>query len=87
MKTIGLFEIKTKLSRICDDVATTGESVLVTRRGKPLVRIVPIQLPPKGSSVWDSREGFLTGRPLAEDFVVPERKVDTIYNPMESSGK
>jgi prevent-host-death family protein len=42
MKTAGIFEAKTKLSELCDEVARTGEPVLVTRRGKPLVRIDPI---------------------------------------------
>jgi len=42
MKTAGIFEAKTKFSQLCDEVARTGESVMVTRRGKPLVRIDPI---------------------------------------------
>ena len=43
MKTIGIFEAKTKLSDICDEVARTGLPVLVTRRGTALVRIEPVQ--------------------------------------------
>ena len=43
MKTIGIFEAKTKLSDICDEVARTGLPVLVTRRGMALVRIEPVQ--------------------------------------------
>jgi prevent-host-death family protein len=42
MKTIGIFEVKTRLSEICEAVAETHEPVTVTRRGKPLVRIDPI---------------------------------------------
>ena len=45
MKTIGIFEAKTKLSVICDEIARTGEPVVVSRRGKPLVTIAP---PPAG---------------------------------------
>jgi len=41
MKTVGLFEAKTKLSEICAYVADRGDSVIVTRRGKPWVRIEP----------------------------------------------
>ena len=87
MKSIGLFEIKTKLSQICDDVAKTGESVLVTRRGIPLVRIDPIQQSPRGSSVWDSRDEFLSDLPMTDDFVVPERNTDAIHNPLEPDDK
>lgn len=43
MKTVGIFEAKTRLSEICEVVAETHEPVTVTRRGKPLVRIDPIE--------------------------------------------
>ena len=33
MKTVGIFEAKTKLSEICDEVARSGVGVVVTRRG------------------------------------------------------
>ena len=41
MKTVGMFEAKTKFSEICQDVARTGLSVLITRRGEPFVQIDP----------------------------------------------
>ena len=37
MKSVGMFEAKTRFSEICDEVARTGSSVTVTRHGKPLV--------------------------------------------------
>ncbi len=42
MKCVGLFEAKTKLSEICDQVAKTHVPVTITRRGVALVRIEPI---------------------------------------------
>jgi prevent-host-death family protein len=42
MRMIGLFEAKTKLSEICEEVAKTHAPVTITRRGKPLVCIEPI---------------------------------------------
>jgi prevent-host-death family protein len=42
MKMIGIFEAKTKLSEICEEVAKTRVPVTVTSRGKALVRIDPI---------------------------------------------
>lgn len=43
MKSVGLFEAKTKFSEICDDVVRTCEPVTITRRGRPVVRIVPVE--------------------------------------------
>lgn len=42
MKTIGIFEAKTKLSDICNEVARTHLPVIITRRGAALVRIEPM---------------------------------------------
>jgi len=42
MKTIGIFEAKTRLSEVCEEVAKTHEPITVTKRGKPPVRIDPI---------------------------------------------
>lgn len=41
MKTIGIFEAKTNLSKIAESVARTGQAVTFTRRGEPLVDLVP----------------------------------------------
>lgn len=45
-KTMPISKAKTHLLAVADRVASTGESVVVTRRGKPLVRLVPIEPPP-----------------------------------------
>jgi len=42
MKWIGIFEAKTRLPGICDEVVASGTPVTVSRRGKPLVVISPI---------------------------------------------
>ncbi len=41
-KTVGIFEAKTKFSELCEQVARTGKEIVVTRRGKSVVRIVPV---------------------------------------------
>lgn len=41
MKTIGLFDAKTRLSELCREVEETGEEFLITRRGQAIARIVP----------------------------------------------
>lgn len=82
MKAFGIFEIKTKLSSICEDVARTGESVLITKRGKPFVKIDPIYPGVDSiSPVWEAREKFERENMLDYDFEVPSRKADPVFNP------
>jgi prevent-host-death family protein len=85
MKSVGLFEAKTKLSEICDAVARTGRAVQVTRRGKPWVVIAPNTDVAPRESVWARRKEFeRVHGPLDEDFELPERKIDrrTWDNPL-----
>ena len=71
-QSVGLFEAKTRLSELCERVASTGESIVITRRGKPLVRIDPIDR--DVPCVWDDRERYIAdkGR-FREEFELPER--------------
>ena len=39
MRTVGLFEAKNKLSELAN-LAASGEEVIITRHGKPLVKLV-----------------------------------------------
>ena len=76
MSPIGLFEAKTKLSEICARVAANGETVIVTRRGKPLVQIVPIESHrSRHKSVWERRAEYEKkhGR-LREEFDLPPKE-------------
>lgn len=41
-ETVGMFDAKTHFSEIVDRVQREGRSVTVTRRGRPVVRICPI---------------------------------------------
>jgi prevent-host-death family protein len=42
-KQIAAAEFKAKCLQIMDHVASAGQPVVVTKRGKPIVRIVPIE--------------------------------------------
>src|SRR6266487_2937131 len=84
MTTIGLFEAKTKLSELCEQVAKRREAVVITRRGRPLVRIEPVG-PGKGmsSSVWDSRAAWEKKHgPLREAFEPPARATTDFAAPL-----
>ena len=76
VKTIGIFEVKTRISEIFGQVKETGEPIVVTRRGQPMVKIVPAD--PPGSEVWLQRESYLKeAGPLAEELDAPSRSYDT----------
>jgi antitoxin (DNA-binding transcriptional repressor) of toxin-antitoxin stability system len=84
MKSVGLFEAKTKLSEICRKVATSGQGVVVTLRGKPMVRIEAVNRPTKGRSVWDRRAAYIKKkRPLRVDFDLPKRRRKMWRDPLE----
>lgn len=40
--SVGLFEAKTHLSELVDQVARGGDEILITKRGKPVARLVPL---------------------------------------------
>lgn len=42
MKTFGAYETKTRLSELLDMVEK-GESIVITKRGQPVAKIVPFQ--------------------------------------------
>ena len=59
MRTMGAGEFKAKCLAVMDEVQETGQPVLITKRGKPVARIVP--MPPtqgiigamRGSVLWE----------------------------------
>ena len=82
MRTVGIFEAKAKLSEICDRVARSGEGIVVTRRGKPLVRIEPADT--DKHSVWEDRAEYIAHRgKMNEEFDVPDRSRDVPASPLD----
>lgn len=70
MKEIGIFEAKTKLSEICARVAETQEEYVVTRRGKPIARILPPlpeEKPKRRNIIEDMAETERLYGPMPED--------------------
>jgi len=63
---VSIHDAKAQFSRICENVATTGTEVVVSRHGKPLVRIIPFE-PPRGF-VFGAAKGRFT---VADDFDAP----------------
>lgn len=66
MTTIGAGRFKNQCLAILDDVARTRRAVIVTKRGKPVAKLVPIDVPARprglaGSVVRESGDPFSTG--------------------------
>jgi prevent-host-death family protein len=80
MKALGIFDVKTRLSEVCDDVAESGESVLITKRGRPHVVISPVPREGAGGSeVWEQRARY--AHLATEEFPAIEREPEPPYNP------
>ena len=50
---IGASEFKAKCLRLLDEVAQDGESVVITKRGKPVARLVPVEPEAESASYGD----------------------------------
>jgi len=75
MKEMGLFDAKNRFSELCANVSATLEPVLITRRGKPLVRVVPLEASARRSDIWSSvEEGRRKYGPLVDELELPERR-------------
>ena len=62
-KTVNMHEAKTHLSRLVE-AAAKGESFIIARAGKPLVKVTALDAPESGAQ---RRLGFLAG-----EFAVPD---------------
>ena len=56
MKRMTASEFKARCLSVMDDIQATGEPVVVTKRGKPVVKVVPVE------SKKDDIFGFMAGK-------------------------
>lgn len=61
VRTFNIHDAKTNLSRLVDQAAR-GEPFIIAKAGKPMVKVVPLDQPPK-----TRRLGFMSG-----EFTVPD---------------
>jgi prevent-host-death family protein len=80
---IGIHEAKTKLSKLIPAVLS-GEEVIITKSGKPLVKLVPVSDPGRKRPLG-CYAGKLT---LPEDILAPllEEIVDDFWAPQADDG-
>lgn len=69
MATYSTFDAKAKLSEILD-LVTRGEEVTITRRGKPVARVVPAA--PQRKRVLGSLRGLATLKPGWDEPITDE---------------
>jgi prevent-host-death family protein len=77
MQTINIHEAKTHLSRLVDRAAQ-GESFVIAKAGKPLVKVVPLNAPEAGQV---KRLGFLAGQiAVPNDFdEMGKREIEQLF--------
>jgi len=64
MRIVNIHEAKTNLSRLIDRAAKGGESFVIAKAGKPLVKVTPLDAPKS-----TKRLGFLAGQiEVPDDF-------------------
>ena len=64
MRTIPATRFKAECLQLLDDVAQSGETIIVTKRGKPVARLLPLAPP-------ESLEGSVTFLVDDEEFIAP----------------
>jgi prevent-host-death family protein len=72
MRSIPAGEFKAKCLAIMDEVQSRGESIVITKRGKPVARLTPLENSVPSKAVSDSIFGFMRGTgTVAGDIVGP----------------
>jgi prevent-host-death family protein len=66
-KTVAISELKAHCLKLVDDVARRRRELIVTKRGKPIARIVPLDEAPPDDALQRLR-GTVTGGDRVEDF-------------------
>lgn len=74
-ETVSLYEAKTQLSRLVDRAAA-GEEIVISKSGRPLARLVPLEdtralrVPGRGRGGWRLRKDFDAALPeeVVRDF-------------------
>lgn len=67
MRTIPAGEFKQTCLRLLDEVGIDGEPIVITKRGRPVAQLVPVE--PEGANDW---AGAMAGRiRITGDIVAP----------------
>ncbi len=64
MKHVGIFQAKTHLSSLVDEVAKSGE-IVITRHGKPVAKLVSCEGAPRAEQIAARRRALAELREMA----------------------
>ena len=64
VRTIPATRFKAECLQLLDEVADSGETIVITKRGKPVARLLPLEPP-------ESLEGSVTFLVDDEEFIAP----------------
>ena len=80
MTMIGVTQAKVQLSTLLDRV-NAGEEIVITKRGKPVVKLTALEVPPKRHRSAP-RFGFWAhyGWKLPENFDDPDPEIEALFN-------
>jgi prevent-host-death family protein len=67
VRTVGISELKARCLRLVDEVARRRSELVITKRGKPIARVVPLDELPH-DDVLERLRGTVLGGDRVEDF-------------------
>jgi prevent-host-death family protein len=68
VKTVAISQLKTHCLRLVNDVARRHRELVITKRGKPIARLVPIGDAPMEAALSGLRGTLVAGGTRIEDF-------------------
>lgn len=70
MRSIGVLEAKTSLSALLDEVQTSGETIVITRHGRPVARLTPEPRRRRlsGAELASRSQAFMAGQSADADW-------------------
>ena len=78
MKQVGVYDAKTHLTKLLDEVEH-GETITITRHGKPVAKLVPVEEPRKDvaaviAAIREARKGRTLGGVHPKELINEGRK-------------
>jgi prevent-host-death family protein len=71
---ISIYDAKAHFSHLCEEVAASGTEVVISRHGKPLVRVLPFE-PRKGFQFGVAKGRFT----VPDDFDAPCPEIEKLF--------
>lgn len=86
MESFALYDAKNRLSELCNKVSESREPCIISRRGRPIVKLVPVDEAGPEASVWGSvEEAQAKYGPLDAEVELPPRSSEVRPSPLEEA--